>query len=181
MPSINEARIAAKMDAFIKAQIAKAEKFADEQIAKNMSPPDLEHPDRECEVKSGALPVSAGLMAVNYGTARIALRVLPRLGKEIIEDQIVKIIASGLGTLYKALVKKRFPVIGDISGMVTGIKLDIDINKHLATSLTEILGCAPNEFDKNPMRKALNDKMRKVKERGKVEPRRVKKVHTRRP
>jgi hypothetical protein len=180
MPSINEARILAKMDQFIKGQIAKAKQFSDEQI-KKMSPLDMDPPDRSCEVKSGALPVSAGLMAVNYGCARLALRVLPRLGQKMISDQVLKMLGNGMGTIFKILAAKRIPVVGDIMSIGTGVALDIDVNDFLQKTITELLGCKPNEFDAMPMRKAINVKMGSVKVRGKNEPRRVKKVHTRRP
>lgn len=138
-----------------------------------------------CEVRSGALPVDVALQAVQYGAIRVALRVLPRMAEAFLKGQVLtfvqKVAAAKAAAAAMKAAGKKIPLVGDLVTVVVGLKGAIDYNAEMRTYIEAVLGCTPTDFDPSPMRYALNVQMAKVKAIGKREPRRVKRVHTRKP
>jgi len=142
-------------------------------------------PDGKCEVRNGALPVSVALRAVDYGAARVVLRAVPRMAEEFLVKDVKAMVAqagtlAGLWALAKATGKK-FPVIGDLIAILTGYTIQKTFYDRYQKLIVSVLGCSPSDFDKAPMRYALNERMGKTVERDNKDDRHVKKVRTRRP
>lgn len=140
-------------------------------------------PDQSCAVKSGALPVSTALKAIDYGALKIAFRVLPKQSIDLLKSAGLEVIAKMegrlLAVLVKKTVKKRIPLAGDIAAVIAGTLTAKGYNDAMIALLRAVLGCVPNSYESSPMRYALNGKMQRVKSLGKREARKVKNVHTR--
>jgi len=149
-----------------------------------MSPP-LVVPDETCNLNNGALPVSVALRAVDYGIARVALRVIPRMSEEFLERVVLKIVkqASGLVGSWLAvkILGKKIPLIGDLVYVFTGYGHETTYRDRFQKMIRAALGCSPSDFDKSPMKYAVNSRMQKTVAKDNRDPRHMKRVRTRRP
>jgi len=150
----------------------------------DMEPPKVEA-DKTCNTNSGALPVSVALRAVDYGIARLALRVIPRMSEEFLERVVLKVVkqASGLVGAWIAvkIAGAKIPIIGDLVSIFVGYGHEKTYQDRFQKMIRSTLGCSPSDFDKAPMKYALNQRMQKTVLKDNTDARHMKRVSTRRP
>lgn len=140
---------------------------------------DLGKADRVGDQTQSAIPVSLALKAIHYGASRVALRVLPRVAIDFLDTVKNDFLGKlGISAVGKTALKK-IPVVGQIGQVIFGAFNEAAYNARMQAMLRDVLGSESNVFENAPMRWAINKHVERVKIRTEAEPRRSKKVTTR--
>lgn len=141
----------------------------------------LPEPEMSCAVGQAAIPVSTAMKAVEYGAARIALRVLPRMALDLLDLYIETFLGKALALALLKAGGKSVPGVGTAAGIIASQKEQLAYNQKILELIIAALGCKPGAVEKQPMRAALAADVLKMKARVEREPRLVKNVTTRNP
>jgi hypothetical protein len=130
-------------------------------------------PNQICNVKTGAMPVSYGLKAAQIAAMEVAFRVMPNEVEDYIDKTLTKMATKIGNSILSKVVTKGF-LLAIFNELFTATK-KMDAADHLDLMIEKAVGCG-----EGGVRQMVANDINEMKLRTSHEPRKMKKVHTRR-